>query len=73
MNEYMGITHALPLNLLSLWKWTMCRRNVHVFDEVGPGSEGSHYLVCDACQLMVYIDRIDTSYTDEEVSDGLEE
>jgi hypothetical protein len=66
MSKYYGITHALPLWLLPLWKKTMCKRNMHVFDEVvssnGDTCDGDHYLACDACDLVVNIASIDTTY-----------
>ena len=64
MKDYYGITHALPLWLLPLWKRTMCKRNVHVFDEVvsGWGEHDEHYLVCDACELLVNIDSIEDEW-----------
>ena len=52
--KYYGLTHALPLWLLPLWKRIMCRKNIHVFDEM-ENSDGEHLLVCDACQLEVHI------------------
>ena len=54
MMKYAGLTHALPMWLLPLWKRIMCRRSCHVFDEV-ENSEGQHFLVCDACQITVHI------------------
>jgi hypothetical protein len=60
MKKYHGITYLLPLKLLPLWKLILCRRNVHVFDEVvSSWNEGEHYLVCDACELIVNIESIE--------------
>ena len=58
--RYHGITYwpALPLWVLGLWKRIMCRRNCHVFDEV-VSSGDHHYLICDACQLVVNIASIE--------------
>jgi len=42
----------------------MCKRNYHVFDEV-TCSDGDHYLVCDACQLIVNIKNIDITYVED--------
>lgn len=60
MNSYMGMTHFVPFRLLYLWKRFFCKRNIHAFDEV-ESLEG-HYLVCDACQLIVNIKSVDTTY-----------
>ena len=51
--DYHGFTHPVPMALLPLWKRWMCKRNVHAFDEVAWAYE--NYLICDACELMVYI------------------
>ena len=64
MNKYMGITHCLPLFLCKPWKAMMCKRKIHIFDEV-ECSDGDHHLVCDACQLIVNIESIDNSYVEE--------
>jgi hypothetical protein len=64
---YHGISHW-PVNLpewaYRLWRRVMCRQGYHLWDEVlSWHSDGKqHYLVCDACQMVVFIDRIDESY-----------
>lgn len=40
-----------------------CARGYHHLDEVWDGVE--HTLVCDECQLLIYIDRIDESSMQE--------
>ena len=68
--EYHGLTHLpVPEFLYGLWKRFLCRRNIHLLDEVMgtgsdpvTGSDWNHYLVCDACQLMVGIKSIDLKY-----------
>ena len=49
-----------------LWRKVFCKREIHLFDEVlSGGSEDpvwDHYLVCDACQLMVGIAKISDEY-----------
>lgn len=47
------------------WRSEMCPRGMHLFDEClsgGSGESMSHYLVCDACQLMVAIQGISAKY-----------
>jgi len=43
----------------------MCKKNIHVFDEVWSSYELDHRLVCDACQLIVEIRGIDKTYMEE--------
>ena len=59
---YYNISHPLwfmPGWLLCPWKWVMCRRGYHLFDEalssalIRGGLE--HSLRCDACGLVVGI------------------
>lgn len=67
MSKYYGITHGKPT-----WGWYLalhrrlyCSRNIHMFDEVwtvGDPEDFTHYLSCDACDLMVEIDRISEEY-----------
>ena len=55
--EYHGLTHIpVPKILLSCWNHFLCKRNIHLFDEVK--STELHYLSCDACDLMVIITSI---------------
>jgi hypothetical protein len=57
------ITHKLPEFLMPLWKKTLCKIGWHLFDEVQSFDE--HYLVCDACQMIIYIDRISMRWMNE--------
>lgn len=75
-SQYRGITHPARWNwALWLWRKFMCPREMHCFDEVLSGVRAAngrynpedHYLVCDACQLMVLIDSISTEYCDLKV------
>ena len=64
--NYYGMTH-LPISpkLYKWWRKVFCRHGIHLFDEVmgtGKGDEWDHYLVCDACQLMVNIKSVDQTY-----------
>ena len=61
VDRYEGITHVVPYRLLPLWRKVFCVRNVHAFDEV---AGGGHYLVCDACQLVVHIAAVDHHHVD---------
>lgn len=62
---YYGITHGVPKSALWHWKEFECSRGRHAFDEVlstlGNGVH-DHYLVCDACNLIVGIAYIDDTY-----------
>ncbi len=66
--KYLGITHFVPYFLERfdiiywLWRKTMCPRHIHLLDECESLDE--HYLVCDACQLMVNIEGFDCQYVD---------
>jgi hypothetical protein len=68
--KYHGLSHLpIPRFLYGLWKWIFCRHNIHLLDEVlsctgGKNEDGgwNHYLVCDACQLMVKIWDVDETY-----------
>lgn len=64
--KYYGITYPSILRsrlIRSLWKRYYCKRNIHLFDEcLSVGYPWHHFLVCDCCQLMIYIDRIDDKY-----------
>jgi hypothetical protein len=62
---YFGIWHpSISHRLYSLWRRFMCRRHYHLFDEVSSSNNG-WYLVCDACDLIVHIDRVETTYCEE--------
>lgn len=61
-NKYQGITYFLSglqyFNfILGLWKRFMCPRGWHLLDEVL--SNEDHYMICDACELVVNIDSIE--------------
>lgn len=56
------ITHLIPMWALSTWKKLFCKKNWHLFDEVISGDE--NYLSCDACKLIVYIEKIDNQYVE---------
>lgn len=70
-NPYHGITWFDPESeeteedfdfLLKMWRDTgKCDNGMHLLDEVF-NSEGEHYLVCDACELVINIASIDTQY-----------
>jgi hypothetical protein len=71
--KYRGLTYHFFLHYLirykifkKFWRKCYCSQEVHLFDEVlSGGNPWEHYLVCDCCQLMVYIDRIDDKYMKE--------
>ena len=69
---FKGITYPKFMTWrISRWLWRkfgMCNKGMHLFDEVyGQGTaldgKNEHYLVCDCCGTIVYIDAIDTTYT----------
>lgn len=60
--HHFGISHALPLVLRKYWRRKACVRDWHLWDEVRSGPR--HYLVCDACELMVHIDKIEIGYVE---------
>jgi hypothetical protein len=69
MADYRGCTYLRPLWwswpswCYRLWRRFGCRREMHLFDEVySTGGGLRHYLVCDACQLMVGITCFDDTY-----------
>ena len=65
--KYRGMTYPkfLAWGLSrKLWRRFMCRKEMHLFSEVlSGGSPWHHYLVCDACQLVVNIESIDDQHT----------
>ena len=67
LSAYFGITHGVPMWALGLWRRWLCVRNVHAFDEVASSGNGPgvNRLVCDACQLTVNIESIDTTLVDQ--------
>jgi len=69
--DYFGITYKRKTKKqLRKWRKKNCKRNIHLFDEVtGTGGDSkvkghcwNHYLVCDACQLVVNIESVDQKY-----------
>jgi hypothetical protein len=62
---YHGITYpffkVMPRWFRKAWKRIMCPRGYHLLDEVLStyGSEPSHYLYCDACDMEIVIAWID--------------
>lgn len=63
MSKYRGITYPefLQFRIVEwFWKKYFCKHDMHLFDEVLAGDR--HYLVCDACQLLVHIKSIDNRY-----------
>jgi hypothetical protein len=55
---YYGITHKKKsIKKLKKWQKKRCPQNKHLFDEV---KSSEHYLVCDACGLVVHIADIET-------------
>lgn len=73
MSDYRGITYPTirwnwPRFFYKLWRRWCCTRECHLWSEVYAGGAGwtaSHYLVCDACQLMVHIEKIDDKYVEK--------
>lgn len=69
--KYYGITHGKPTNklFLAVWRRVKCQRsNIHLFDEVwtvGHEEGWNHFLSCDACNLMVEINRISEEYVEK--------
>lgn len=64
--SYYGISYFSFLQfefIYKFWKKYFCKKNIHLFDEVW--NIENHYLVCDACGLIVHIDHIDTQYMEE--------
>ena len=66
LKDYYGLTHPFGSSKPVLWFWkrAFCKRQMHLFDEVGCSAESSvhqsgNYLICDACQLVVGIDYIE--------------
>lgn len=69
--RYFGITYPTFLSqdlFQKFWKRFMCRRNIHLLDEcLGSG----HYLVCDACQLTIFIRKISTKWVDKKILEAI--
>lgn len=68
ISKYHGVTYPtffIRWNWqLWLWRKVMCCREIHLFDEVLSSSDipWPHYLVCDACELEIHIERIDETH-----------
>lgn len=64
--KYYGITYPnlFRFNIIQwFWRKFLCKRNMHLWDEcLSGGSPWHHFLVCDCCQLIVDIDKIDETY-----------
>lgn len=64
--KYFGLSYPLILSnklVLKFWKRFFCPRGYHLFDEVlSFGETTEHYFSCDACDLLVYIEKIDDQY-----------
>jgi hypothetical protein len=61
---YHGITHDVPVEELDTWRAENCSRGVHCLDEVlsiTATGNPDHYLVCDACELVIDIAYITTA------------
>lgn len=70
-NPYVGISYFKILQnrpVKWIWKKFFCKKGRHLLDEVwSPGGEhyNDHYLVCDACQLVINIKSISGEYVDK--------
>jgi hypothetical protein len=65
IHKYVGITHPISDEtigeeehdmILEAWKHSNCPQGIHLFDECWTIDE--HSLVCDACGIEVYIEKI---------------
>ena len=68
--NYRGITYFKFLQhswIYFLWRRSFCKRDIHLLDEAE--SIDAHYLVCDACGLMIYIKSISEEYMRGEIND----
>jgi hypothetical protein len=62
---YWGVTYPKILSgrtIRWLWKRLMCKHGRHLLDEVW--SPDSWYLNCDACNLIIHIDKIQDDYVE---------
>jgi len=67
--KYYGITYPEKTEKeLKVWAKKNCVQNYHLFDEV---LSDKHYLSCDACGLVVYIEKIETKNCTALVQVGL--
>lgn len=63
--RYSGITYPKIFSgkiVRWLWKQFMCKRGRHLLDECWSFDEW--YLSCDACNLMIHIDKIQDDYVE---------
>jgi hypothetical protein len=63
--NYYGFTHGKKTKKRKLRKWRKrkCVKGIHLWDEVlSGGAPWRHYLVCDACGVMIDIAGVDTTY-----------
>ena len=64
--KFRGITYFDFLDhewIQKLWKRWFCPKNIHLLDECE--SPDDHYLNCDACDLMIHIDKFDETYVEK--------
>jgi len=59
--KYYGFTHLpIPNCLLWLLRRFLCKRGIHLWDEVmSGGAPWRHYFACDACDMVVDIQNVD--------------
>lgn len=73
MESYRGIHYPYPPHFgwprgfYWFWRKWLCKKEMHLWSEVCSSGdpEQPHYLVCDACQLMVIVHKIDTTYSEK--------
>lgn len=71
-NKYFGISYIgwnwLNDFIYKFWERFLCPKGFHLLDEsLSYDGEWEHSLICDACNLMIYIDHIDTKYVKAEL------
>ena len=70
-DKYYGLTHLFFWTsknfIYNLWEKYLCKKGIHLLDEVW--SDSGHFLVCDACNLMVNIESIDDEYVKKSKGD----
>ena len=70
MKKYEGITYFKIFDnsiARKIFRRFFCKRGVHLFDEVVNDKE--QYLHCDACELIVYVEKIDKTYQKKKNND----
>ena len=68
--EYRGFGHfPIPRWLLWMWRKLLCKRGIHLWDEVLSSAGGKEenggwrwYFCCDACQIEVNVEGVNTTY-----------